>query len=136
MATPVAPELSAELVAARRAELAAKRVSDFGDIKQIGGKDPTAQQIGAAQAGYQPHGCNGRIYTFKVAGGGCDGSKLVLKVVLNYNPHVPPETQFESEYKLLLDGERLPPHRNVMAVFSHFKQALLGRATNFVLSPK
>ena len=44
--------------------------------------------------------------------------RLVLKVPLNDYPHKPPEVQFESEYKLLLEG--LPPHRNVMPVFSHF----------------
>lgn len=68
----------------------------------------------------QPHGANGRIYTFKLANGGCGGAKLVLKVCINMDSQVPPEQQFEPEYKLLLDSDRLPPHRNIMSVFSHF----------------
>lgn len=123
-AVGVAPELTAELVASRRAELAGKTASSFQELVQIGGKDPSQEQVAHLQGGGEPqpekHGANGRIYSFKVAGGGCGGAKLVLKVMINVNPHVPPATQFEAEYKLLLEGERLPPHRNVMAVFSHF----------------
>jgi serine/threonine protein kinase len=120
MAVAVTPELTAELVASRRAELAGKKLSSFQELVQIGGKDPTHVQIHHAQNGYADNGVNSRVYSFKVAGGGCDGAKLVLKVMINVNPHVPPATQFEPEYRILLDGGRLPPHRNVMAVFSHF----------------
>ncbi len=122
---PVTSELSAEVIAACRADLAGKKLSDFSDIERFHPgwvEDTTAQQVGAALGGYQPHGVNSNDFTFKLAGGGCNGSKMFLRVCVNFNADVPPEIQFfeSSGYKLLLDDERLPPHRNIMAVFSHF----------------
>jgi hypothetical protein len=51
MAVAVAPELTVELVAARRAELEGKTRSDFADIVQIGGKDPSDGQVAQALGG-------------------------------------------------------------------------------------
>ncbi len=119
-AEAITPELTEALLTSRRAELATKKVADFEQLAQIGGKDPTAADVQDAQGGLARHGCNGRIYTFKVKGGGCGGAKLVLKVCINLNPDVPPEENFAPEYRLQLDPAKLPPHRNITPVFSHF----------------
>jgi serine/threonine protein kinase len=124
--------ISVDLIAASRAELGGKKRSDFTQLVQIGGANPAAVEAAqAAQAaGEAFNGCNGRIFSCKASGGLCGGRKLVLKVVINMNPAIPPEVQFKAEYHMLLDVDRLPAHPNLMPVFSHFIDRATGSGAN------
>ena len=123
-AMPDATPLTAALITARRAELLGKKRDAYTDFEKIGGNDPMAAQLG----GYgHMGGCNSYVYKTVCAGGGCGGEPLAMKVCLNMTNHqmsVAVGKEFEKEWKVLL--EVLPPHPNIVAVYSQFRADATG----------
>lgn len=129
--------IHANACAGRRAELHGKKRRDFEVVEQIGGAHSPAAAMDAvanqAAGVYKDalHGANSRIFAVKLLQGGsptgCGGKKLVLKVCINMNPQVPPMEQFAPEFHLLMDDLRLPPHPNVMCVFTAFEDTATGK---------
>jgi hypothetical protein len=110
--------LSVGLITQRRAELAGHKLSSFAQLVKVGGKDPDVQQT----AGYVDSGVCSYVYRAVRADGGCGGAPLALKVMINMG-HAQSKDfvkEFEREFKLLLDPDKLPPHANIMPVFAHF----------------
>jgi hypothetical protein len=113
--------------ASRRAQLRGKVLQDYIVQERVGGK-----AVGPASPprspGYSMSGVCSYVYRARLRGDAV-GAELALKVMINMtgaSETLQIDDEFEAECNLLSDALRLPPHPNIMTVFSSFTDTAAG----------